>query len=49
MVVGGIAGAVAVVGFLLAIFGIIGAGGPLIAAIVAAACALLFRSTVSPR
>ena len=47
VVVGGIAGAMAVVGFLLAIFGVIGAGVPLIAAIVAAACVLWFRSTVS--
>jgi putative flippase GtrA len=49
VVVGGIAGAVAVVGFLLAIFGVIGAGVPVIAAIVAAVCALVFRGTVSPR
>jgi putative flippase GtrA len=49
VVVGGIAGAVAVVGFLLAIFGAIGAGVPLIAAVVAAICLLWFRSTVSPR
>ena len=47
VVVGGIAGTVAVVGFLLAIFGVIGAGIPLIAAVVAAVCALWFRSTVS--
>ena len=47
VVVGGIAGAVAVVGFLLAIVGVIGLGIPLIAAIVAAVCALWFRGTVS--
>jgi len=47
VVVGGIAGAVAVVGFLLAIFGVIGAGIPLIAAVVAAVCVVLFRSAVS--
>ena len=47
VVVGGISAAVAVVGFLLAIFGVIGAGVPIIAAIVAAVCALWFRSTVS--
>ena len=45
-VVGGVSAAVAVVGFLLAIFGVIGAGVPLIAAAVAAVCALWFRSTV---
>ena len=49
VVVGGVAGAVAVVGFLLAIFGAIGAGIPLIAAVVAAICLLLFRSAVSRR
>jgi len=49
VVVGGVAGAVAVVGFLLAIFGAIGAGIPLIAAAVAAICILLFRTTVSGR
>lgn len=47
VVVGGIAGAVAVVGFLLAIIGVIGLGVPLIAAVVAAVCGLWFRSTVS--
>jgi hypothetical protein len=47
VVVGGVAGAVAVVGFLLAIFGVIGAGVPLIAAVVAAVCALWFRGTVA--
>ena len=49
VVAGGVAGAVAVVGFLLAIFGAIGAGIPLIAAVVAAICILLFRTTVSGR
>jgi len=44
--VGGTAGAVAVVGFVLAIAGVIGAGIPLIAAIVAVVCALWFRRTV---
>jgi len=47
VVVGGIAGAVAVVGFLLAIVGVVGLGIPLIAAVVAAVCALWFRGTVS--
>jgi hypothetical protein len=45
--VGGTAAAVTVVGLILAIFGVIGAGVPLIAAIVAVVCALWFRSTVS--
>ena len=43
VVAGGVAGAVAVVGFLLAIFGAIGAGIPLIAAVVAAICILLME------
>ena len=47
VVVGGVSAAVAVVGFVLAIVGVIGAGIPIIAAIVAAVCALWFRSTVS--
>jgi hypothetical protein len=49
VVVGGVAGAVTVVGFLLAIFGAIGAGIPLIAAVVTVICILLFRATVSRR
>jgi putative flippase GtrA len=44
---GGTAGAVAVVGLILAVFGVVGAGIPLIAAIVAIVCALIFKSTVS--
>jgi putative flippase GtrA len=47
VLVGGSAGAVAVVGFILAIFGVVGGGLPLIAAIVAIVCALIFKSTVS--
>ena len=47
VIVGGAAGAVAVVGLILAILGVTGAGLPLIAAIVAVVCLLLFRSTVS--
>jgi hypothetical protein len=43
---GGVFGAVAVVGFFLAIIGVIGAGIPLIAAVIAVVCVLLFRSTV---
>jgi putative flippase GtrA len=47
VVVGGIAAACAVVGFVLAIAGVIGLFEPLLAAAIAAVCALLFRSTVS--
>lgn len=44
---GGISGTVAVVSFVLAIFGVIGYGLFVIAAIVAVVCALLFRRAVS--
>lgn len=49
VMVGGAAGAVAVVGLILAIVGATGAGLPVIAAIVALVCFLWFRSTVSRR
>jgi len=48
IVVGGAASAVAVVGFLLAIFAGFTAGVPLLAAIVAAICFVLFKRMVSP-
>lgn len=40
---------VAVVGFILAIVGVIGIGIPLLAAVLAVVCGLLFRRTVSSR
>jgi uncharacterized membrane protein YgaE (UPF0421/DUF939 family) len=43
---GSAAGTVAVVGFVLALFDVIGFGIPFIAAIVAVVCAVLFRRTV---
>jgi putative flippase GtrA len=46
-VTGGIASLVAVVGLVLAIAGVIGLGLPVIAAVVAAICVVLFRRTVS--
>jgi hypothetical protein len=49
VMVGGTAAAVAVVGALLAIFGVIGGGIPLIAAIVAVISFFLFRTTVTRR
>lgn len=49
VVVGGTAAAVAVVGTLLAILGVIGGGIPLIAAIIAVVSVLMFRSTVVRR
>jgi hypothetical protein len=39
-------GAIAVIGFALAIFDIIGAGLPLLTAIIAVVCLILFRRTV---
>ena len=47
VLVGGTAGVVAVVGFILAAVGVMGFGIPFIAAIVAVVCALLFRRTVA--
>lgn len=47
VLVGGGAAVIAVVGVVLAILGILGFGVPVLAAIVAAVCALLFRRTVS--
>ncbi len=41
------ASVVAVVGTILAIVGVVGAGIPLLAVLIAAVCALLFRRTVS--
>jgi hypothetical protein len=49
VVAGGVAGAVAVIGFVLAIAGVIGLGIPLIAAVVAIACLFLFRRLVGAR
>jgi hypothetical protein len=46
IVAGGVSAAIAVVGFILAIFGVIGAGIPLIAAIVAVICVVLFRRLI---
>jgi len=47
VVAGGAFGAVAVVTFVLAIAGVMGFGVPVLAAIVAAICWVLFRRTVS--
>ena len=47
VVAGSVAGGVAVVGVVLAIVGIVGFGLPVLAGIVAAICAFLFRRTVS--
>ena len=47
VVTSGVAGAVGVVTLVLAVAGVIGAGIPVIAFIVAAICLVLFRATVS--
>jgi putative flippase GtrA len=44
---GGVAGAVAVVGTVLAVIGVLGWWLPVLAVVVAAICGLLFRRTVS--
>jgi hypothetical protein len=46
VLVGGTAGAVAVVTFVLAIFGVMGFGIPIFAVLIALACYFLFRRTV---
>ena len=46
---GSAAGTVAVVGFVLALVGVMGWGIPFIAAIVAVVCGLVFRRTVGAR
>ncbi|HEX8743639.1 MAG TPA: hypothetical protein VF712_10940 [Thermoleophilaceae bacterium] len=47
--VGGAASVVAVVGFVLALIDVIGFGIPLLAAIVAVVCFVMFRSVVGKR
>ena len=46
-VVGGVAGVIGVVGLALAIFGVVGAGIPILLLIIAAVCGFLFRRTVA--
>jgi hypothetical protein len=46
-VTGGVAGAVAVVGAVLAAIGVFGWGVPVLAAIIAVICVFMFRRTVS--
>jgi hypothetical protein len=49
VVAGSVAGAVGVVTLALAVAGVMGAGVPVIALIVAAICLVLFRRNVGPR
>jgi hypothetical protein len=46
VVAGGISGTIAVVGLILAVFGVVGAGIPLLAAVVAIICLVMFRRLV---
>ena len=46
VVVGGVAGTIGVVGLVLAAIGVVSAGWPIIALIVAAICVLMFRRQV---
>ena len=48
VVAGGVSGVVAVVGGLLAIFGVIGWGLPFVALVVMVICVVLFRRLVRP-
>ena len=48
VVVGSITGAFAVIGGVLALFGVIGAGFPFVAAVVAIVCWVMFRRLVRP-
>jgi hypothetical protein len=49
VVTGGVAGTIGVVGLALALVGVISAGIPVIALIVAAICLVMFRSTTAGR
>ncbi len=49
VVTGGVAGTVGVVGLLLSFAGVIGAGIPIIAIVVAIVCLVMFRSMTSAR
>jgi hypothetical protein len=48
-IVGSGAGVAGVVGFVLAVAGVVSAGVPIVALIVAVICAVLFRQMVTPR
>ncbi len=49
VVTGSVAGTIGVVGLVLSLAGLIGAGIPIIAIIVAVVCLVMFRSTTSGR
>jgi hypothetical protein len=48
-VAGGVTGTLGVAGLVLSVFGVIGAGWPIILIIIAAVCGLMFRSMTSKR
>jgi hypothetical protein len=47
ILIGGLAGILGCVGIVLSLVGIVGAGLPILAIVIAVVCALLFRRTVS--
>jgi CHASE2 domain-containing sensor protein len=47
VVTGGVAGAVAVIGAVLAVVGVFGWAVPILAALIAVVCVVMFRRTVS--
>ena len=49
VVAGGVAGAVGIVTLVLAVAGVMGAGVPVIALLIAAICVIMFRRMVTPR
>ncbi len=46
VVAGGVFGAIAAIGIVLAVVGVVGAGLPLLSAVIAVVCFVLFRRTV---
>ena len=49
VVVGGVSGTLGVAGLVLSVFGVVGAGWPIILIIIAAVCGLMFRSMTGKR
>jgi hypothetical protein len=49
VLVGGVTGTLGVAGLMLSVFGVVGAGWPIILIIIAAVCGLMFRSMTGKR
>jgi hypothetical protein len=49
VVLGGVTGTLGVAGLVLSVFGVVGAGWPIILIIIAAVCGLMFRSMTGKR